>query len=1749
VKNRAIASLLIALGIMPMFPTQALAVTTTTSTAQVSSFDPTNFLTESGWIKVNETYAYLSSVDLNPTGSSLKLNGVDFPMINTGSGVYGTVVTAAPGTKIYVELRDVYVDWKGVTRGSQARFIYTMEDTQTQQKIYFNGGRSSGSNCYMYLVPVSMNNSQYTPNYQIANVQELLLNTKIDNTTSATQLQTLAQSAVDSSKYSVSVTQSNKISPTESTDGNFQGNIVLTDITSGEQATSAFNLVIPKLAQSLSTISTTLSNFINNYNATNSSKASDFINAVAITNSAYNVSVGNWNLTPATDIAEGNLSCNVYINESSTVRQTFTVNKKISKLPTTASTATSILQGIVNNYVATNSSDKTAFLNMLKTSVSNNITVTIPTWTLNSSTETLQGSLVGTIDITDGATTQTINLNRTIGYLDQSITTAQTNVQAAVDNLSASNYLTENEVLNIAKSTVNLNYFNVTVNNFSNINSTETDPGSVAATITIADKGNSSNTRTVTLNKVIPILSQTIDNAEAIVQNILSSYSVNNGTTQEEILNNINSSINNNYITASIESFNLAEATETSKGSLGIEVKLFDLNGNTRTVSKYYVIGVQEQSLDTIYSMLDNYSINYNANNGSKETDLTKAVVITNSDYSVDVDGWNLIPATDTIEGILGCNLNIRENGEVKKTIRINKTISKLATTTATAKEIVQGIVDNYIATNSSDKNSLLNTVKKAVGNNIIVSIPSWNPTFSTETTRGSLIGEIQISDGITGHTVDINKIIEVEKQSVETVKALFQKSLEDMRATNDTVANDILDNVLITNQNIKVKLNNFKITPSTETSSGLITGNINISDGITSEEVSVNLKISQLQQSVDTVQSLFQKRLESFVATNETIENDILDLVYVNNEDISISIDNFSILQATDTEKGAVSGTIKITDGTTTKEIEINKPIELLSQELSTSVRLVQNAINTYSVDNDSTFDNLLIQCNNAVTQNIDVYYKVNDQLKKVNSTEFEDGIMAGTMIVTDGNTMIELPFEITISKLPQTLQGAKTLITNTLKNFKPTNNTTAQNILNAVGTSLRNSDISVAFGSDEESFNKTSATEFIDGAIKGVINLSDGVDTIKVPVNISIEQLDQTIEQAEQSINTALPNCIVTNNTLADYIKQQIEDVAASNIYVTIKDFRKAEATLQDNGSIQATVILVDKNTGNSQEISLNLTINRLNQTSDEAKNTILLQLPNITVNNNTIPDTIKSEIESKVGGNISIDIQDLNKNLATINTEGNIVSTIIVTDNITGNITNIPMNLTIKKLEQSLDEAKNTVLLELPNINVNNDTTSDSIKEQLKGKIAGNITIDVQDINKKLATINEDGNIISTIIITDRNTGNISSIPVNLIIQKLQQSLDEAKYSLNTAFNNIIVSNDTIVDDLKNQLQNKVGENIQIEISDFNKSVATQTKPGEITGTITIINKTTGEQTQESINLTISKLPTNVVSGGGGARTSSSNTNKPLTLSSKIESVQALSHMLDRSNLSLLGISRNNLLSNVTINNIKTISSNDNIGFDEVKSVVSKVELPYTEIKATDGQPVKGQISMLVADSSIVGINIQGEEKYGKNASIKVITEVPEDNVHVYTNVKDINKYVDVTEKNTKTKDGIVLPGINSDNYLITSKPLLQSKKANTGWYKNENGEWLYINNYEVHKGWIYDNGWYYTDLVNGKMKTGWLNEGPTWYYLNEISDGTLGKMKTGWIKDKNKWYYLYSDGSMAKNTYIDGYYLDQTGAWVK
>ena len=49
--------------------------------------------------------------------------------------------------------------------------------------------------------------------------------------------------------------------------------------------------------------------------------------------------------------------------------------------------------------------------------------------------------------------------------------------------------------------------------------------------------------------------------------------------------------------------------------------------------------------------------------------------------------------------------------------------------------------------------------------------------------------------------------------------------------------------------------------------------------------------------------------------------------------------------------------------------------------------------------------------------------------------------------------------------------------------------------------------------------------------------------------------------------------------------------------------------------------------------------------------------------------------------------------------------------------------------------------------------------------------------------------------------------------------------------------------------------------------------------------------------------------------------------------------------------------------------------------------------------------------------------------------------------------------------------------------------------------------------------------------------------SWYYMN-----TSGAMVTGWYWIEGTCYYFYSDGHMAVNTWINGSYVDASGAWT-
>ena len=110
--------------------------------------------------------------------------------------------------------------------------------------------------------------------------------------------------------------------------------------------------------------------------------------------------------------------------------------------------------------------------------------------------------------------------------------------------------------------------------------------------------------------------------------------------------------------------------------------------------------------------------------------------------------------------------------------------------------------------------------------------------------------------------------------------------------------------------------------------------------------------------------------------------------------------------------------------------------------------------------------------------------------------------------------------------------------------------------------------------------------------------------------------------------------------------------------------------------------------------------------------------------------------------------------------------------------------------------------------------------------------------------------------------------------------------------------------------------------------------------------------------------------------------------------------------------------------------------------------------------------------------------------------------------------------------------------------------QNQKSQTQWgWSKENGKWYWYNNSRtpVTNQWIYDNGSWYWLGYDGVMYAGqWLYTGGAWYYLSGS-----GAMATGWQNLNGSWYYLDTgSGAMYAKRYTpDGYYVNESGAWVQ
>ncbi len=112
------------------------------------------------------------------------------------------------------------------------------------------------------------------------------------------------------------------------------------------------------------------------------------------------------------------------------------------------------------------------------------------------------------------------------------------------------------------------------------------------------------------------------------------------------------------------------------------------------------------------------------------------------------------------------------------------------------------------------------------------------------------------------------------------------------------------------------------------------------------------------------------------------------------------------------------------------------------------------------------------------------------------------------------------------------------------------------------------------------------------------------------------------------------------------------------------------------------------------------------------------------------------------------------------------------------------------------------------------------------------------------------------------------------------------------------------------------------------------------------------------------------------------------------------------------------------------------------------------------------------------------------------------------------------------------------INGYWYYFASNGYMQ-----TGW-QIINGYWYYFSpSGDMQTGWQVINGYWYYFSPSGDMQTGWQMINGYWYYFSPSGD-----MQTGWQWINGSCYYFYPGGWMATNTWIDGSYVNGSGAWV-
>mgnify|MGYP000784795196 FL=1 len=120
---------------------------------------------------------------------------------------------------------------------------------------------------------------------------------------------------------------------------------------------------------------------------------------------------------------------------------------------------------------------------------------------------------------------------------------------------------------------------------------------------------------------------------------------------------------------------------------------------------------------------------------------------------------------------------------------------------------------------------------------------------------------------------------------------------------------------------------------------------------------------------------------------------------------------------------------------------------------------------------------------------------------------------------------------------------------------------------------------------------------------------------------------------------------------------------------------------------------------------------------------------------------------------------------------------------------------------------------------------------------------------------------------------------------------------------------------------------------------------------------------------------------------------------------------------------------------------------------------------------------------------------------------------------------------------------------DNYYVdaTGVWIPSKEKPTDKWITSGNRKWYrHADGSYTKNDWEVIDGKYYRFDKDGWMVTGWKKINDIWYYMDKTTGERYGK---GWHWIDGNCYYMNANGEMAADTWIDGYYVDASGKWIK